>query len=134
MNDLAYQSNTHHYLHATQQVKLFEVAGRMQQAGLSDEFIAKATRLGLEYEGIADLIELWDRESDQSERDELISDIQDLLNDCSQSNREEMPYIKFSDLDSVAKDIRAFKDSLLEIVEENGGLKLLSEYTQRECP
>ena len=129
MRELAYHANEHHYLHASQQVKLFEVAGKMQQSGLSDDFIATATRLGLEYEGIADLIEMWNEEANKAERDEIIADIQDLILDCSQQHKEEMPYIKFNDLKAVAQDIRAFKDSLLQIVDDNGGITSLAKRT-----
>lgn len=134
MSELGFQKSGTNYLQASLQMRLFRIAGQMQKSGLPDEFIATATRLALEYEGIADLFELWADETEQEERDEIIADIHELLNDCNQPNKEEMPYIKFTDLGSVAKDIRAFKDSLLQIVEESGGIKTLAERTDMPQP
>ena len=38
-------------------------------------------------------------------------------------------YIKFNDLDAIAKNIRAFKDSLYQEVMKNGGISKLAELT-----
>jgi hypothetical protein len=59
----------------------------MREAGLADEFIAAAIRTALEFEGVADLIYLWAEESDGKERDEIIADIQELIEDCAQDEK-----------------------------------------------
>jgi DNA-binding phage protein len=38
-------------------------------------------------------------------------------------------YVKFNDLDEIAKDIRGFKDSLLQEVIKRGGISKLAELT-----
>jgi DNA-binding phage protein len=72
---------------------------------------------------------LWKNEIDKKERNEIISDIQDLLDDCNQNRKAEEVYIKFNDLETIAKNIRSFKDSLLQIVNEHGGISYLAGLT-----
>jgi len=119
---------------ADHQVELFEIGTRMKKAGLPSDFIAAAVKIGMEFEGMYDLLKLWDEEQDQKERDELVADIQDSIDDCQVKEIVKLPYIKFNDLDAIAKDVRKFKDSLLEIVTEKGGLKKLSELTNIPQP
>lgn len=111
------------------QVKLFQLVKQMKEAKLSDEFIASAIRTALEYEGVADLIVLWAKETDPKERNEIIADIQELIDDCSIQEKVELTNIKFNDLDVIAKNIRQFKDNLLTIVDRQGGLKRLTQLT-----
>jgi DNA-binding phage protein len=123
-----------YHLSPKEQVNLFEIAYQMKQKKLPDEFISMAIQLALKFEGINNLVNLWANETEQSERNEIVADLQGLIDDCSQQDKQEYVYIKFNDLDSIAKDIRAFKDSLLEIVMAAGGLTHLSELTQIPQP
>lgn len=111
------------------QVELFAIAVKMKKAGLSDSFIVNAVQTALQFEGVADLMHLWVGEKDSEERDEIISDIQDMVDASRQKEKSEEMYIKFNDLDAIAKDIRAFKDSLYQIVVARGGISRLSELT-----
>ena len=52
-----------------------------------------------------------------------------MIDACSQKEKQEEIYIKFNDLDAIAKNIRAFKDSLYQIVMDHGGINKLSELT-----
>lgn len=114
---------------AHHQVKLMLIASQMKKAHLSDKFIAAAIRTALEYEGIADLIKLWANEKDPKERDEIIADIQELIDDCAVRGKAEHTSIKFNDLETIAKNIRQFKDNLLATVDQQGGLKRLAKLT-----
>ena len=111
------------------QVELFSIAVKMKKAGLADFFIVNAVQTALELEGIADLMHLWADEKDSEEKNEIISDIQDMIDACAQKEKSEEMYIKFNDLDAIAKNIRAFKDSLYQMVMERGGISKLSELT-----
>jgi DNA-binding phage protein len=51
-----------------------------------------------------------------------------LINDCK-VDAKIVSHINFNDLETISNNIRQFKDSLLEVVNENGGLKSLSEKT-----
>lgn len=105
------------------QVELYRIATKMKSSGLSDVFIAGAVKTAMKLEGVADLMYLW-----MDEKNEIISDIQDLIDASNQEGVREK-YIKFNDLDAIAKDIRAFKDSLYQIVVARGGVSKLSELT-----
>ncbi len=130
MNTLAYQKgNLQSQISAHDKVSLFHIAIEMRSQNLSEEFVANAVQTALEFEGVADLIIMWGDEADPEERDEIIADIQDLIIDCKQIGTSELPYVNFNDVDTVAKDIRSFKDSLLQIVAERGGITKLAEKT-----
>ena len=117
------EQNPHH------SVELFKIATQMKEAGLSDHFISSAIRCALVFEGVADLVQIWSQENDLVERNEIIADIQEMVDACAQPAKEEHSRIKINDLESVAKDIRQFKDSLLEIVIQKGGLNSLAKKT-----
>ena len=113
----------------SKQIKLFFIATKMKKSGLSDSFIVNAVRTALEFEGVADLMFIWAEEKDEKEKEEVIADIQDMIDDCEQKDRREELYIKFNDLDAIAKNIRAFKDTLYQKVIERGGITKLAEST-----
>lgn len=108
---------------------LFQIATEMKRTGLSDHFIVSSVRAALASEGIFDLMEMWKTEKNKNERDEIIADIQELLDDSEQKSVVELTSIRLNDLDAVSKNIRAFKDSLLTKVIEHGGISRLSELT-----
>ena len=110
-------------------MSLFKIAIEMRNQNLPEEFIIEAVQTGLEFEGVADLIKMWAEEDSSQERDEIIADIEDLIVDCNQPEKIEAPYIHFDDLDAVAHNIRAFKNSLLEVITEHGGITQLSKKT-----
>jgi DNA-binding phage protein len=123
-----------HALASDLQLELFEIATEMKNQGLPSDFISAAVKTATEFEGVYDLMKLWINETDGKERDEIVADIQDMIQDCEQLDHKEAPYIRFNDLDAVAKNIRAFKDSLLHIVMEKGGLTQLSKLSQIPQP
>lgn len=123
----SYEENFH--LTPLQDVSLFDIAHKMKILGLPVNFISSAIRTALHYEGVADLIFMWEQEDDAHEKDEIIADIHDLIEDCNKGAFEESLTIRFNDLDSIRKDIRTFKDSLLELVDKKGGISLLAKAT-----
>jgi len=118
----------------SEQVKLFEIAIKMKKSGLSDNFITNSVQTALKFEGVADLMNLWLDENDKKERDAIVADIQDMIDACSQKEKSEEIYIKFNDLEAIAKNIRAFKDSLYQEVMKRGGISKLSELTEIPQP
>jgi hypothetical protein len=123
-----------HALAPTLQLELYEIGTAMKKQGLPFDFITAAVETATEFEGVYDLMKLWVNETDAKERNEIVADIQDMIQDCEQSEQKEAPYIRFNDLEAVAKDIRVFKDSLLHIVTEKGGIKHLSELSHIPQP
>jgi DNA-binding phage protein len=133
MTRLAYKDESQFHLSPQQDVSLFSISCNMQKAGLPLEFISAAIRTALDYEGVADLIFLWDAETESTERDEIIADIQELIEDCSQHEKEEYT-IQLNDLERIKNHIRAFKDELLKAVNLSGGVVALSKITHIPQP
>jgi DNA-binding phage protein len=52
-----------------------------------------------------------------------------MIDECSQKEKIEGTYIRFDDLNEIAKHIRSFKDQLRLIVSKNGGIKALATLT-----
>lgn len=130
----AYDQSRDFHLTPEQDVSLFSAGIKMQKSGFSVEFISSAIRTALHYEGVADLILLWNDESSSTERDEIIADIQELIDDCALQEKEEYRYIKLNDLDRVKNNIREFKDGLLRVINERGGISELSRLTHIPQP
>lgn len=116
------------FLNVHQEMELIEIVHQMKQAGLSENFVVASFHAALEYEGITDLLLLWRDETDQNEKNEIIADLDRLLADCNQKERNEK-VINLNDMESIAKDIRTFKDALLQIVMERGGITYLAKLT-----
>ncbi len=131
MNAFAF---SHNQLTAHEQVNLYVIAHQMKQNGLPEEFIASVIALAFEFEGIFDLLKLWSAECDDIERQEIIAEMQELMHDCMDPDKQKFIEIKLNDLELIAKNIRAFKDNLLTEVNARGGISKLSELTQIPQP
>ncbi|HSV43490.1 MAG TPA: hypothetical protein VLJ10_02955, partial [Candidatus Bathyarchaeia archaeon] len=107
-------------LTAHKNVELIEIGHQMNQAGLPEEFIAAGVRAAFEFEGVYDLMKMWSEETDEKEKVEIVADIQDMIDECAQKEKGERAYVRFDDLDQIAKDVRAFKDNLRIVVEQKG--------------
>jgi DNA-binding phage protein len=123
--------NNHDY---SNEVKLFKIAAQMEKEKLPNIFIVTAIKTALEFEGVADLLNLWFEEDEKNEKEEIISDIQDMIDARNQKEASEEIYVKFNDLDAIANNIRAFKDSLYQKVMEQGGISKLAELTEIPQP
>lgn len=115
-------------------VELIEIGSLMHKAKLPNTFVASAVETAFAFEGVYDLMKMWAEESDKKEREEIVADIQDLINDCAQKEKVEGVYIRFDDLEKIAGNIRTFKDSLLMKVNDRGGISKLSELTEIPQP
>ena len=115
-------------------IAIIEIAHQMIQAGLPKTFIAVAAETAFKFEGVYNLMQMWRDESEQEEQDEIVADLQDLIDDCKQPAKVEGAHIRFDDLDSIAKNIRKFKDHLRIIVDKNGGITKLAALTEIPQP
>lgn len=110
-------------------VEIIEIGHQMNRVGLPKQFIAAAVETAFDFEGVYDLMKIWVDESDKKEREATVADIQDMIDECSQKERVEGVYIRFDDLDQIAKDIRGFKDNLRLLVDKHGGIGHLADAT-----
>jgi len=123
--------NNHDY---SSEVKLFKIAAKMEKEKLPNIFIVNAIKTALEFEGVSDLLNLWSEEDEKNEKKEIISDIQDMIDACNQKETPEEMYVKFNDLEAIANNIRAFKDSLYQKVMRQGGISKLAALTEIPQP
>jgi len=108
---------------------IFRIGAEMVEAGYSVEFAKSAINLAVEFEGAHELMRMWAEEEDEEERNEIVADLQELIEDAGVEQVEEKPYIPFDDLSEIADDVMAFKDRLRQIVDEQGGVTELAEKT-----
>jgi DNA-binding phage protein len=108
---------------------IFRIGAEMVEAGYSVEFAKSAINLAVDFEGARELMRMWAEEEDDEERDEIVADLQQLIEDAGVEQVEEKPYIPFDDLSEIADDVMAFKDRLRQIVDEQGGVTELAEKT-----
>jgi DNA-binding phage protein len=114
-----------------QKVKIYQIAATMKKSGLSDSFIAHAVKLAEYYEGAYDLLTLWDTEEDEQERDQIISDLQNEIDEHKDHPSEPVkkPYISYNDLELISKNVKKFKAHLKTIVDQLGGITKLAKET-----
>ena len=110
-------------------IELMEIGIEMHKSGLSNKFVTDAVETAFEFVGVYDLMKMWSEEEDKSEQGEIVADIQDLINDCTQKEKIEGVYIRFDDLAAIATNIRGFKDSLRIKIDAVGGIGELSKKT-----
>ena len=61
------------------ELDLSRVAMQLEDYGYQHQFIRRAVDVGLKYEGVADLLRLWESETVDSERYLIICDILDMV-------------------------------------------------------
>ena len=97
--------------------------------GLSVSFISACVEQALYYEGTHDLMSMWSEAATEFDRNEIIADWQDEIDIRAEAPKKPVkkPYVKFDDLDAIAKDVFKFKNTLRKIVDRNGGIGKLAE-------
>lgn len=118
--------------------KRFEIARIVfkmaDEAGLPQEFIFQLFCLAQKYEGIADLLNLWMNETDQKEKDTIVADLQDEIEEFHNSEIIKPKYIHFDNLELIAQNIMEFKKSLRVVIDRWGGISKLSKETGIPIP
>ncbi len=110
---------------------VLDILNEMRRIGIEGAFICLLMEYCQRYEGIRDLMELWFEEVDSGERDRIIADLQDSLEDIvdAPSKTEERPYLLFNDLKDIKNDVMAFKERLRSEVDRQGGINELARKT-----
>ena len=112
-------------------VEIYKIATDMAESGLSAAFVSDAVDMALEFEGAYDLMVMWTKEDEQKERDEIVADLQEEIDNHKEAPKKPLkkPYIKFEDLEPMAKKIQAFKYELRKKVDRWGGISKLAKET-----
>ena len=107
-------------------LNLASIMVAMKDAGLDHGFIVKATDLARTDQGTYDLMALWlNAAGDASERDEIVADIQDSLDDCADAPQEPTQ-IKYDRLEDVAQRVMAEKAKLRQLIDRHGGVSAVA--------
>lgn len=118
----AYEDNSGSDLH------VLDVLNEMRQQGLESIFICLLMENCQRFEGLRDLMEMWFTETNSKERDKIIVDLQETLDDIENAPQrpEGRPYLRFDDLNEIRRDIIAFKEHLRLEVDRQGGISELA--------
>jgi DNA-binding phage protein len=109
-------------------LKLYDIAPRLQRTNYGGAFFKKAMKYAHDNPGIYNLLLLWD-ESEPADKEAIVAEIQDLIDDEEQ-NFEEAMKIRFDDLETISSNISTFKNTLLMRVNKDlGGITKLAERT-----
>ena len=114
-----------------QHLEVYGIATAMKTAGLGASFITDCVKLALEYEGAHDLIALWAEAESPNEKNDIIADLQDEIDTHQELPKKpaKKPYVRFDDLDAIAKNIEGFKKNLRRLVDRHGGIVELAKKT-----
>ena len=74
---------------AEQKIRVYEIASNMEKSGLAKTFIVSTVEIASESEAIYDLMELWDSEEIDTERDEILADLQEAIDE----EYEQLPHV-----------------------------------------
>jgi DNA-binding phage protein len=111
-------------------LKLAAIVVEMGRAGLDPAFITAASDLARLDQGAYDLMAMWSQsEADAEERDEIIADLQELLDDHAEAPQTPLrrPYIKYEHLEEIAAKVVADKARLRRLIEQHGGVTLVAK-------
>jgi DNA-binding phage protein len=111
--------------------RILEIAVEMRQQDLEEPFVEQIVKLAMDLEGIRDLMVLWSDETNTKERNEIVADLQEEIEEYRDTPRTlvEKPKVNFDELDSIATSIIAFKSKLRDAVDAWGGINKLARET-----
>lgn len=124
-NSEAYEDNPKNDLH------VLDILNEMRQQDLESSFICSLMENCQRFEGLRDLMEMWFENTDSKERDKIVADLQESLDDIENAPQrpEGRPYLRFDDLDEIKNDVIAFKQNLRAEVDRQGGISDLARKT-----
>src|SRR5262249_53198674 len=110
---------------------VLDILIEMRHQGLQSAFIFSLMEYCQRYEGIRDLMEMWFEENDPKERDKIVVDLQESLDDIENAPQkpEKRHYLRFDDLEEIRNDVIAFKEHLRAEVDRQGGISELARKT-----
>lgn len=123
-------AHAHHHNHEND-LHILDILNEMRRLGFESAFIFALMETCQRYEGIRDLMKMWFDETIPKERDRIIADLQEALDDIKDAPQrpEERPYIHASNLDEIRGDVLQFKHYLREEVDRQGGISELARKT-----
>lgn len=111
------------FLHAA------EIAKAMKVTSLPEPFITAILDAARDNRGIYELMVLWQEAGDETDRDEAVADLQELLEDIEGSPNRPVtkPYIAFDQLDEVGQRVQVAKRKLRDLIDRHGGVSKVAQ-------
>lgn len=111
-----------------QRMNVAQYAVEMGKSGLPVHFVASVMELATEEQGAYELLELWHEADSKSERDEIVADLQDAVDEFADAPGAPRvkPRIDFDGLDNVIKDVLMHKQRLRNLIEKHGGVSAVA--------
>jgi DNA-binding phage protein len=111
-----------------QVLKLATIVVAMQKAKLPMQFIFDAQKVAQSDQGVFDLMEMWLDAKNHNDRDDVIADIQEVVEDQAEAPQQslEKPRISFDELDKVAAQVMEFKKKLRDLIDRHGGVSAVA--------
>ena len=109
------------------ETKILLIGEAMRAADLPPKFILDLQVLARSSNAIVRLMDLWHEESDPEEKDAIIADLQEHMDDTAFFKKEretptERPKVPFDDFDGVLSSVSKFKVRLKKTIEDHGGV------------
>ncbi|MBF5044756.1 MULTISPECIES: helix-turn-helix transcriptional regulator [Myxococcaceae] len=111
-----------------QRVTAAKIAERMTKAGLSTQFVDAVHRLAFDDQGAFELMELWAEARTRREREQLVADLQEAVDEAVEMPRGivEKAKVNFDNLDAVATQVMEHKRRLRALVDAHGGISAVA--------
>ena len=89
---------------------IYSIAAKMSETGLPPKFVKRSVDLAFEYDGIFDLFVLWQEEDNIEEKNQIIADIEEHVEDIqsyepSTQHKTKLPKINFDEIELIGTDI-----------------------------
>jgi DNA-binding phage protein len=100
----------------------------MAESGLPAPFIAAAMDLAWQEQGAYELMELWSERKPGKERDEIVADLQEAVEDWAEAppNPALKPRVAFDQLGGIVRSVAAHKRRLRELIDRHGGVSAVA--------
>lgn len=109
-------------------MRLASIMLAMRDAGCDLDFVHRASELARSDQGVFDLMAMWVDATDAAEREEIIADIQESLDDYADAPAEQLqkPYVDYDRLPEVAAQVVAQKARLRRLIDQHGGVSAVA--------
>lgn len=109
--------------------KIKGIATEMVRANLDFDWVVAVERLAKADQGVFDLMKLWQHAEDKEAKAQIVSDLQDSLDDYADAPSEptQRPKIPFDDLEAVTRHVLAEKRKLRDLIDRHGGVSAVAK-------
>lgn len=107
-----------------ERIEAARYAVELTESGLPARFADAVLQLANTDQGVFDLLALWAECKEPEERDQIVAELQEVIDEESElvAGPVQKPKIPFEDLEGVTESIAEFKKKLRDLIDQNGGV------------